>query len=97
VRAGAETVISKKNLAPLAPAISAALDARSALEKLTPRQIEVMRLVARGLRTRDIAERLKLSVKTVESHRQEVMRRLDLGNMADLVRYAVRVGLVGEA
>lgn len=97
VRAGAETVISKKNLAPLAAAISAALDARSSLEKLTPRQIEVMRLVARGLRTRDIAERLKLSVKTVESHRQEVMRRLDLGNMADLVRYAVRVGLVGEA
>jgi DNA-binding NarL/FixJ family response regulator len=97
VRAGAETVISKKNLAPLAAAIAAALNARSALEKLTPRQIEVMRLVARGLRTRDIAERLKLSVKTVESHRQEVMRRLDLGNMADLVRYAVRVGLVGEA
>ena len=96
VRAGAETVISKKNLVRLAPAIAAALDARSALEKLTPRQIEVMRLVAGGFRTRDIAQRLELSVKTVESHRQEVMRRLGLRNMADLVRYAVRVGLVGE-
>jgi DNA-binding NarL/FixJ family response regulator len=96
VRAGAETFISKTNLPRLAPAIAAAMDARSPLEKLTPRQIEVMRLVAVGLRTRDIAERLKLSVKTIESHRQEVMRRLELRNMADLVRYAVRVGLVGE-
>jgi DNA-binding NarL/FixJ family response regulator len=95
VRAGAETVISKKNLSRLAPAISAALDARSALEKLTPRQIEVMKLVALGLRTRDIAEKLQLSAKTVESHRQEVMRRLGLRNMADLVRYTIRVGLVG--
>lgn len=96
VRAGVETVISKKNLTRLAPAISAALDARSALEKLTPRQIEVMKMVALGLRTRDIAEKLQLSVKTVESHRQEVMRRLGLRNMADLVRYTVRVGLVGD-
>ena len=96
VRAGAETVISKKNLVRLAPAISAALDARAAMEKLTPRQIEVMKLVASGFRTRDIAQRLKLSVKTVESHRQEVMRRLGLRNMADLVRYTVRVGLVGQ-
>lgn len=93
VRAGAETVISKKNLARLAPAISAALVARSPLEKLTSRQIEVMRLVATGHRTRDIADRLSLSVKTVESHRQQVMRRLGLANMAALVRYAVRVGL----
>jgi DNA-binding NarL/FixJ family response regulator len=96
VRAGAETFISKTNLSRLAPAISAAMDARSPLEKLTARQIEVMRLVALGLRTRDIAAQLKLSVKTIESHRQEVMRRLGLRNMADLVRYAVRVGLVGE-
>jgi len=97
VRAGAETFISKTNLSRLGPAVATALEARSPLEKLTTRQIEVMRLVALGLRTRDIAERLKLSVKTVESHRQEVMRRLDLGNMADLVRYAVRVGLVADA
>jgi DNA-binding NarL/FixJ family response regulator len=97
VRAGAETVLSKKNLRRLAPAISAALDARSAMEKLTPRQIEVMKLVASGFRTRDIAQQLQLSVKTVESHRQEVMRRLGLRNMADLVRYTVRVGLVEQA
>jgi len=97
IRAGAETFISKTNLARLAPAVSAALQARSPLEKLTPRQIEVMKMVALGLRTRDIAEKLQLSVKTIESHRQEVMRRLGLRNMADLVRYAVRVGLVASA
>jgi DNA-binding NarL/FixJ family response regulator len=97
IRAGAETFISKTNLSRLAPAVSAALEARSPLEKLTARQIEVMKLVALGFRTRDIAERLKLSVKTVESHRQEVARRLGLRNMADLVRYAVRVGLVASS
>jgi DNA-binding NarL/FixJ family response regulator len=96
IRAGAETFISKTNLGRLAPAVSAALDARSPLDKLTSRQIEVMKLVALGFRTRDIAERLHLSVKTVESHRQEVARRLGLRNMADLVRYAVRVGLVAS-
>ena len=93
VRAGAETFISKTNLGRLTPAISAALLARSPLEKLTSRQIEVMRLVADGHRTKDIADRLRLSVKTVESHRQQVMKRLGLRNMAGLVRYTVRVGL----
>jgi DNA-binding NarL/FixJ family response regulator len=93
VRAGAETFISKMCLPFIAPAIWNALEARSPLENLTTRQIEVMRLVADGQRTRDIADRLRLSVKTVESHRQQVMRRLGLRNMAALVRYSVRVGL----
>lgn len=93
VRAGAETFISKLCLPFIAPAIWNALEARSPLENLTTRQIEVMRLVADGHRTRDIADRLRLSVKTVESHRQQVMRRLGLRTMAALVRYSVRVGL----
>jgi DNA-binding NarL/FixJ family response regulator len=93
VRAGAETFISKLCLPFIPPAIWNALEARSPLENLTSRQIEVMRLVADGHRTRDIADRLRLSVKTVESHRQQVMRRLGLRNMAALVRYSVRVGL----
>ncbi len=93
VRAGAETFISKLCLPFIAPAIVNALEARYPLESLTSRQIEVMRLVADGHRTRDIADRLSLSVKTVESHRQQVMRRLGLRSMAALVRYAIRVGL----
>jgi DNA-binding NarL/FixJ family response regulator len=50
--------------------------------------------LAEGHATREIARRLKLSVKTVETHRAEVMKRLGIHDLARLVRYAVRVGLV---
>jgi DNA-binding NarL/FixJ family response regulator len=52
-------------------------------------------MVAEGHRTRAIAVRLKLSVKTVESHRGEIMKRLEIHDVVGLVRYAMRVGLVG--
>jgi DNA-binding NarL/FixJ family response regulator len=94
LRAGAEDLLIKGNLGRLAGAITAALDLRRPLEGLTPRQIEVLRLVSEGHRTRDIASRLKLSVKTVESHRGEVMKRLEIHDVVNLVRYALRVGLV---
>ena len=93
VRAGAETVISKSNLPRLAAAIDEALAARAPLRRLTSRQVEVMRLATQGYRTREIANTLGLSEKTVESHRHQLMRRLGLDNYADLVRYAVRVGM----
>jgi DNA-binding NarL/FixJ family response regulator len=96
VRAGAETFISKLNMGRLGPAIAAALSERSPLKKLTARQIEIMRLIADGRRTREIASELRLSAKTVESHRAELMQRLGLRGMADLVKYAVRVGLANE-
>jgi DNA-binding NarL/FixJ family response regulator len=51
-------------------------------------------MVAEGYRTREIATRLKLSVKTVESHRGEIMKRLEIHDVVGLVRYAMRVGLV---
>jgi DNA-binding NarL/FixJ family response regulator len=94
IRAGAETIISKRDLARLGAAIESALTVRRRLKKLTPRQLEVLRLVAVGHTTRDIARRLKLSAKTVESHRGEVMKRLAIHDVVGLVRYAVRVGLV---
>jgi DNA-binding NarL/FixJ family response regulator len=78
LRAGAEDIVVKKNLKRLPSAITKAIEGRSPLAKLTARQIEVLRLVAEGHRTRDIAVRLKLSVKTVESHRGEVMKRLGM-------------------
>jgi DNA-binding NarL/FixJ family response regulator len=93
VRAGAETVILKTNIGRLAPAVAQAIAVRSPLAGLTSRQLEVMRMVANGYRTREIAEQLKLSEKTVESHRTQVMRRLGKPNTASLTRYAVRVGL----
>jgi DNA-binding NarL/FixJ family response regulator len=61
---------------------------------LSPRQRQVLQLIAEGRNTREIAEQLHLSVKTVETHRAEVMRRLDIHDVAGLTRYAIRAGLV---
>jgi DNA-binding NarL/FixJ family response regulator len=94
LRAGAEDLIIKGNLSRLAASITDAVELRRPLEKLTPRQIEVLRQVAEGHRTKEIATSLKLSVKTVESHRGEIMRRLNIHDVVTLARYAMRVGLV---
>jgi DNA-binding NarL/FixJ family response regulator len=64
------------------------------LEKLTPRQREVMQLIAEGNNTKEIAFFLKVSVKTVEAHRTQLMRRLRINDIPSLVRYAMRAGLV---
>lgn len=97
VRAGAEDFVLKSNLGRLAPAIEAAISVRRRLEKLTPRQMEVLRLMAEGLTTPEIARRLNLSSKTVETHRGEIMKRVGIHDIVGLVRYAVRVGLVAPA
>jgi DNA-binding NarL/FixJ family response regulator len=94
IRAGAEDVVLKSNLGRLAPAIAAAIEIRRRLDKLSPRQLEVLRLVAEGLTTPAISQRLGLSEKTVETHRSELMKRLDIHDVVTLVRYAVRLGLV---
>jgi len=64
------------------------------LEQLTPRQREILQLIAEGHTTQQIAHILGLSVKTVETHRSQLMDRLDIHDIAGLVRYAIRVGLV---
>lgn len=61
---------------------------------LTPRQREVLQLIAEGVSTKEIAHRLDVSVKTVESHRAQLMDRLDIHDVAGLVRYAIRIRLV---
>jgi len=61
---------------------------------LTTRQRQVLRLIAEGRSTREIATRLTLSVKTIETHRGHLMSRLKLKSVAGLVRYAVTLGLV---
>lgn len=63
---------------------------------LTPRQREVLQLVAEGNSTKDIARRLSLSVKTVDTHRSQLMKQLDIHEVAGLVRYAVRSGLISS-
>jgi DNA-binding NarL/FixJ family response regulator len=63
-------------------------------DPLTPREREVLQLVAEGRTTKEIATALGLSVKTAESHRGKIMRKLDIHETAGLVRYAIRRGLV---
>ncbi len=61
---------------------------------LTPREEEVVKLIAEGHSSREIAETLFISVKTVDRHRANVLQKLDMRDRLDLTRYAIRVGLI---
>jgi len=63
-------------------------------DPLTPRQREVLQLIAEGRSSKEIARILDLSVKTVETHRTQLMKQLDIHEVTGLVRYAMRLGLV---
>lgn len=63
-------------------------------DDLTPREREVLTLIAEGLTSREIAEELTISVNTVQTHRQNVMEKLDLHNKSELIKYAIRKGLI---
>jgi DNA-binding NarL/FixJ family response regulator len=67
---------------------------QSSLALLAPRQREVLQMIAEGRTTREMAERLHLSEKTVEMYRAQIKERLDIYDTAGLTRYAVRVGLI---
>ena len=67
---------------------------RDLLATLSPRQREVLRLIAEGLTTKQMAQAMEISVKTVESHRAQLMERLNIHDVAKLVRYAITVGLI---
>ena len=71
-------------------------EAKSELELITPRQRQILQLIAEGHPTRQIAERLFLSVKTVEAHRGQIMQRLNIFDVPGLVRFAIRNGLVSS-
>jgi DNA-binding NarL/FixJ family response regulator len=63
-------------------------------DRLTPRELEVVKLIAEAFTNRQIAETLKLSEKTIESHRSNVLSKLAMRDRVELVRYAIRRGLV---
>ena len=63
-------------------------------EALTPREQEIMRLLAEGFSVKEVAEKLFISPKTVENHRSNIMRKLGLHSTLELVRYAARLGLI---
>ena len=63
-------------------------------EQLTTRQREILQLIAEGKATKDIASGLNLSIKTVETHRKDLMDRLGIHDVPGLVRYAIRAGII---
>jgi len=67
-----------------------------ALRVLTPREVEVLRLVAEGRTNQEIADQLTLSIKTVQTHRANVMEKLDLRDITHLVRFAIKHRLIAE-
>jgi two-component system response regulator NreC len=65
----------------------------TAASPLSPREREVLQLIAEGWSTKQIASHLYVSIKTIETHRRQIMRKLDLHAIADLTKYAIREGL----
>jgi DNA-binding NarL/FixJ family response regulator len=70
-----------------------AAESGTTVDQLTPRQRQILQMVAEGLNTKEIAYRLNISAKTVETHRAQLMDRLDIRDVPGLTRYAIRVGL----
>ncbi len=65
-------------------------------EQLTVREREVLQLIAEGRKTREIAELLYISIKTVETHRAHIMNKLDIHSTAELTQYAIRKGIISS-
>jgi RNA polymerase sigma factor (sigma-70 family) len=65
----------------------------TAASQLSPREREVLQLIAEGWSTKQIASHLYVSIKTIETHRRQIMKKLDLHSIADLTKYAIREGL----
>lgn len=63
-------------------------------EQLTSRQREIWQLIAEGFTTKEIAQKIGISVKTVETHRTQLMKKLGIHDLASLVRLAIRIGLI---
>jgi DNA-binding NarL/FixJ family response regulator len=61
--------------------------------QLSAREREVLQLIAEGMKTKDIADRIHVSIKTVETHRQQIMRKLNVTSVAELTKIALREGL----
>lgn len=74
--------------------ISRAGERNEELELLTPRELEVLKLIAEGHTSKEIAALLVLSVKTIESHRAHILGKLGMRDRVDLTRYAIRRGLI---
>lgn len=91
-----ETYLSPGASKRLIERVAGRQDADDPLRALTPRQCEILRLIAEGVHAKEIAHRLHLSRKTVDAHRAQIMERLGIRDVAGLVRFAIRNGLVSS-
>jgi len=92
--AGGDTYFSREVFTSLAGLLDRGAAVRSRLATLTPRHREVFRLIAEGLSSKEIAFQIGLSSKTIDAHRAELMRRLNVSTIAELVKIAIVEGLV---
>jgi len=94
VARGDQYFSSKSNLLPPTPAAAPETSVRTSPSLLSPREQEVIRLIAQGCTSKEIATKLFISVATVETHRTNLMTKLGVRNVASLVLYAFQNGLV---
>jgi DNA-binding NarL/FixJ family response regulator len=99
--AGEELVTAIKEVAqgnnyvsPLITHLPAEPQRKQPKKAITPRQKEVLRLISEGLTMKEIAAELKISTRTAESHKYEIMQTLGVETTADLIKYCLRVGLI---
>ncbi len=92
--AGGETYLSPRVLRQVVQSYVRPPDTETGLEALSPRQREILKAIAIGRTTKQIAYDLALSIKTIETHRAQIMERLDIHDIAGLVRFSIRIGLI---
>lgn len=92
--ANGETYLSPRVSRQVVQSLVRPPDVEPGLEILSPRQREILKAVATGRTTKQIAYDLGLSIKTIETHRAQVMERLGIHDVAGLVRYSIRIGLI---
>jgi two-component system response regulator NreC len=86
--------VARSVLADYLKRVQSGEDERKRYDGLTDREREILALIAEGLSNQEIAQKLYISIKTVQTHRTHIMEKLDLHNRAQLVRYAIRKGLI---
>jgi DNA-binding NarL/FixJ family response regulator len=91
---GGKTYVSKETVQDNQPLYDQKAREQKLLEGLTPRQREILVLIAEGKGMKEIAGALNISVKTVESHRAQLTERLDIHDVASLVRFAIKTNLI---
>jgi DNA-binding NarL/FixJ family response regulator len=92
--AAGETLISPEELAEMLHLAGASRDARASIEQLTPRELQVLKVLAQGLSNKEIAERLHMSVDTERTHMMNILNKLGVHSRLQALLFAARHGLI---